>query len=195
MADVPKHSSNSKPSKLPRLPPNTKVQKRPLLRPPIPSPFRNADTEKVVYVNSRTPFLAAVKRVQKLLSVAEKRATQSALAQKRNHRNDPIMSAAIAAVDGHERPESVTIKATGRSIEKAMELALFFQQKEECRVRLETGTLDAIDDLVEDTNAVSQGTEVNEKSDKTAEEDDEQDQVPETRIRHTSMLEVHVSLR
>lgn len=105
------------------------------------------------------------------------------------------MSAAIAAVDGHERPESVTIKATGRSIEKAMELALFFQQKEECRVRLETGTLDAIDDLVEDTNAVSQGTEVNEKSDKTAEEDDEQDQVPETRIRHTSMLEVHVSLR
>ncbi|KAK7537201.1 Rpp20 subunit of nuclear RNase MRP and P-domain-containing protein [Phyllosticta citribraziliensis] len=195
MAKAAKQTGDPRPHKLPRLPPNTKIQKRPLLHPPIASPFRNADTEKVVYVNVRTPFLSAVKRVQKLLSIAEKRAAQSALAQKRNRRADPIMSAAIAAVDGQEKPERVTIKATGRSIEKAMELALFFQQQEDCHVRLETGTVDAIDDLVEDTNATEAESKPREELDTAAQEKAKRDQVPETRIRHTSVLEVHVSLR
>ncbi|KAK7515712.1 Rpp20 subunit of nuclear RNase MRP and P-domain-containing protein [Phyllosticta citriasiana] len=195
MAPAPKQASNSRPQKLPRLPPHTKIQRRPLLHPPIASPFRNAETEKVVYVNVRTPFLSAVKRVQKLLSIAEKRATQSALAQKRNSRGDPIMSTAIAAVDRQQRPEIVTIKATGRSIEKAIELALFFQQKEDCQVRLETGTLDAIDDLVEDANTTNPDSKSHDGFDTVAEDNTKEDQLPETRIRHTSVLQVHVSLR
>lgn len=58
--------------------PDAKVTKRPLHRPAIPSPYAGASQQKIVYISSKTPFLSAVKRVEKLLSLADKRLVQSA---------------------------------------------------------------------------------------------------------------------
>lgn len=152
------------------------------MHPPVPSPYKSSDTPKIVYVSSKTPFISAVKRVRSLLKEADKRATQSALSQKKHHqRGDPILAAAQASASKDTTPEAVTIKATGKAIEKATNLALFFQQQEDCRVTLRTGTVDAIDDIVEKPNVKRKRP-------------DDDEELPETRVRKTSMLEVIVTL-
>lgn len=153
------------------------------MHPPVPSPYKSSDTPKIVYVSSKTPFISAVKRVRSLLKEADKRATQSALSQKKQHqRGDPVLAAAQASANKDTASEAVTIKATGKAIEKATNLALFFHQQEDCRVTLRTGTVDAIDDIVEKPNAKRKRPDDDEK-------------LPETRMRKTSMLEVIVTLR
>jgi ribonuclease P/MRP protein subunit POP7 len=77
-----------------------------------------------------------------------------------------------------KEPEEVLVKATGKAIEKALRIALYFQGQEDCAVRLRTGSVGAVDDVL-----------VKERG-----EEGEED-VPETRIRMTSMLEVGISLR
>ncbi|KAL0261813.1 hypothetical protein SLS55_003245 [Diplodia seriata] len=186
MADgKPVPTGASAPAKLPRFPAHADVQKRPLMHPPIPSPYKSSDTPKIVYVSAKTPFISAVKRVRSLLKEADKRATQSVLSQKKHkQRGDPIIAAAQASINRDTPSEGVTIKATGKAIEKATELAWFFQQQEDCRVTLRTGTVDAIDDVVEKPSA---------KRKRPDNEDD--DELPETRMRKTSLLEVIVTLR
>lgn len=71
--------------------------------------------------------------------------------------------------------EEVLVKATGKAIEKALQVALFFQGQDDCVVRLRTGSVSAIDDVV-------------------AKEGEGED-LPEARVRQTSMLEVGISLR
>ncbi|KAK3069904.1 hypothetical protein LTR53_011391, partial [Teratosphaeriaceae sp. CCFEE 6253] len=85
MADVaalPKRRRKPKPEpdhkKLAKLPQRAKVTKRPLLHPAIASPYASASQPKVVYISARTPFLSAVKRVEKLLRLSDKRLVQSA---------------------------------------------------------------------------------------------------------------------
>ncbi|KAK0367044.1 hypothetical protein LTR91_013905 [Friedmanniomyces endolithicus] len=84
MADVTPASQrkrrdpNPQHKKLVKLPQNATVTKRPLLRPAIPSPYAGANQPKVVYVSARTPFISAVKRVEKLLHLSDKRLVQSA---------------------------------------------------------------------------------------------------------------------
>ncbi|KAF2090427.1 hypothetical protein K490DRAFT_35895 [Saccharata proteae CBS 121410] len=176
----------SKPQKLPRLPDYARVEKRPLLHPAIASPYKNRDSQKVVYLKASTPFVSAVKRVRYLLKEIEKRKTQTVLAAKRKQRGDPIMAAAIAAVNHEDDPEEVVIKAAGKSIAKAMDLALYFQKQQDCKVRIRTGSAHAIDDIVEDPakrRKIAAGK---------AKQDHEE--LPETRVRQTSVLEIAVML-
>jgi hypothetical protein len=53
--------------------PGCRIQTRPIMHPPIPSPYTGADQQKVVYVSTGSPFIAVVKRVRKLLSLIQKR--------------------------------------------------------------------------------------------------------------------------
>ncbi|KAK0254895.1 hypothetical protein LTR91_011404 [Friedmanniomyces endolithicus] len=68
---------NPQHKKLVQLPQNATVTKRPLLRPAIPSPYAGANQPKVVYISARTPFISAIKRVEKLLHLSDKRLVQS----------------------------------------------------------------------------------------------------------------------
>jgi len=77
--------------------------------------------------------------------------------------------------------EEVLVKATGKAIEKALRVALFFQGQEDCVVRLRTGSVGAVDDVF-----VEEGD---------ADGEEEGEDFPETRVRRTSMLEVGISLR
>jgi ribonuclease P/MRP protein subunit POP7 len=177
--------------------------------------------------------MSAVKRVRRLLREIDKRATQSVISKNtssshhnRRFHGDKILAAAIAdserSGDG-KAGEEVLIKATGRAIQKAVNLAEFFKQSDNLRVRMKTGSLWAIDDVVKNsedemeddssdekegkldssTNAKDGETEPGEE-DKDSEgeaprldsgfEDKEED-VPETRVRQISVMEVAVSLR
>lgn len=169
-----------------------KVEKRPLLRPPITSQYANADVAKVVYVSTKTPFMSAVKRVQKLLAQAEKRLAQSAADQvsnrpKYSHTNVEIMDiervAATMAAQKNDQDE-IVLKATGKAIAKALSLALWFQQRIEYNVRIETGTVGAIDDIVPPEDA----PEDEDQNMKDGEED-----IPGSRIRYASTIQIFVS--
>ena len=141
--------------------------------------------------------------------------------------------------------EEVMLKATGKAIQKCLELGLWFQQREEYRVRLETRSVAAIDDISVDegeggavseaageSGAVDEGSMQvdddaaagaredcgseedtgllqtsadrdgkNQQQRKTKEPPDVDAQgkgvvdIPESRVRYASSLEVFVSLR
>ena len=121
----------------------------------------------------RTPFLSAVKRVEKLLALSEKRLVQSATHSAKNHagqkrkrgqdgHEDEVLEIAkeVERVKKHGRGrskdgdeeeegmEEVLIKATGKAVQKVLDMGLWFQQREDVyRVRLRTGSVGVIDDI------------------------------------------------
>ena len=103
--------------------------------------------------------------------------------------------------------EEVLLKATGKAIEKVLGLGLFFQGQEDLKVSLRTGGVGAIDDIVEvDEKCKRRGKQVDKKK-QGVDEDvmvgdmevdkkvDEEEELPETQIRMTGMVEVRVCLR
>ena len=97
-------------------------------------------------------------------------------------------------------PEEVLMKATGKAIAKAMNLALFFQGQRDCDVRVRTGTAYAIDDIEllaekdEGGNRRGEDVEGGDVED-AGRGGDAGENVPESRLRQTSVLEVAVTLR
>ncbi|KAL1656647.1 hypothetical protein SLS61_000443 [Didymella pomorum] len=193
-------------NKRPRLPENATITKRPLLHPAIPTPFASAESPKVLYVTRTTPFIPTCKRVRSLLTQIAKRSTQSANenrgrgfrgkargkleANGRLSAQDVEASIASAASQGKGTGkgnsalggEEVYLKATGRAIPRALELGVKFQGEEDCRVRVEMGSVKAIDD-------VEIGPSLEEKGEGEGEEE-----VPETRIRTLSTVTVRIGL-
>ena len=76
--------------------------------------------------------------------------------------------------------EEVVLKATGRAIERVLELGLYFQGQPDCVIRIRTGGVGVVDDIVEGDR----------EGDKEGEEE-----LPETRVRKTSVVEVAVTLK
>ncbi|KAI4799144.1 hypothetical protein E4T44_11883 [Aureobasidium sp. EXF-8845] len=177
-------------SKMQRLPKDYKVEKRPLLRPPITSQYASSQHPKIIYVSTKTPFMSAIKRVQKLLLQAEKRSAQSASDQVSSRpkysasSNDEITDiervASIMAAEKYDRDE-IILKATGKAIAKALSLALWFEEKVEYAVRIETGTVGAIDDILPPEDEDEAMKEIGEE------------EIPESRIRYASTIQIFVS--
>ena len=125
--------------------------------------------------------MSAVKRVRKLLSLIDKRTLKNIdlingkLSDKAN----------IQALSKREKlPEEVFLRATGKAIENALGLALYFQGQDDVKVRLRTGSVGAVDDIVqneeESTDIIGGG---------------DQEELPESQVRKASTLEVAISLR
>ncbi|KAM0718219.1 hypothetical protein Q7P37_006551 [Cladosporium fusiforme] len=227
--DKTKTSQNgvSKPQhkKLPRLPKEAQISKRPLLHPAIPSPYTSSSSQKVVYVSARTPFMSAIKRVEKLLQLADKRDVQAAttLAKKNKRKRrrdeydgeDEIGAIARFAEEGREKKkrvggvsgEEVMIKGTGKAIGKVMEMGCWFSQRDGFEVKVRTGSVGAVDDV--EVPEAEEEVEAGEKMDvdqagpgaeaEGGEENSggfkETEAVSGTRVRYLSVLEVAVSLR
>lgn len=139
------------------------------MRPPLPSPYTGAQSQKTIYVGTKTPFMSAAKRAEKLLKLSDKRLVQSAtkIAQNdakrkrrrgntRGEENDEI--AAIAeTVEAQKRSqagrqdgarEEVVIKGSGKAIPKVMQLGMWFQERDETyEIRIRTSTASSIDDV------------------------------------------------
>ncbi|KAI9842958.1 MAG: hypothetical protein M1837_006695 [Sclerophora amabilis] len=169
------------------------IEKRPLLHPAITSPYAGASHEKAVYVSASTPFIAAVKRVRKFLDNIEKRSRQSELRSSSGKDLNTIEpNHAPAKKKGHE-PEEVVLKATGKAIERALELALYFQRQPDCRVVIRTGSVGTVDDIVYAREPGDDGGEEGPDGNSTMRDDREE--LPETQIRKASTIDIGVSLR
>ena len=134
--------------KQPLLPANVKIQKRPINRAPIASPYAGASVQKIVYVNAHTPLMAAVKRVKKLLGHIEKRAMQNVDVT----RQGGAKRLAEASEKLGKSGEAVVVKASGRAIGQALKVGEWFKSREDevlCRVEVKTGSVCVVDDLVE----------------------------------------------
>jgi ribonuclease P/MRP protein subunit POP7 len=159
-----------------------RISKRPLSHPAVAPARSNASVQKVVYISASTPFIAAVKRVRKLLSRIEDRAagpvslSGNPAAALRSLRAAVDRKCDVAGGGGAKRSEEVVMKATGKAIEKAMQLALYWQGQEDVLVRVRTGSVGAVDDVV----GVGSG---------------DGGEVEESRVRRVSCLEVAVILR
>lgn len=98
--------------------------------------------------------MSAVKRIQKLLLQAEKRATSSARVDLTNSKlseKEKLARVARGDEELRRRSEEVSVKATGRAIERALSVGRWFEgRSEEYAVRVSTGCVLVVDDVVED---------------------------------------------
>ncbi|KAJ6259252.1 hypothetical protein Dda_6151 [Drechslerella dactyloides] len=139
------------------LPKNARLRKRRLSR-PLPPPRLSADP-KIVYVSSKSPFVSTVKRVRKALEVFQNQ-SKIAVAGGRQRRafqrkHQPERAPASGDLLRDDMNKYVTIKATGRAIEKALALGLYFQGQKDTAVEIRTGTVECTDDVVVDDTAVT----------------------------------------
>jgi len=133
-----------------RLPPNATIRRRPLNHGPVASPYAGAEVQKVVYVSSSTPTMAAVKRVKKLLHYVEKRATQKVDLLQSGEQQGMRKVAEASQRLTCER-EGVLVKASGRAMERALRIAQWFRNVEKemlCKVEVRTGSVSVVDDIV-----------------------------------------------
>ena len=164
---------------------DTRIEKRPLLHPPIPSPHTNASQPKIVYVSTKTPFISAVKRVRALLTKIEKRCAPKVDLIKGKGSDKQKLKALAAKKGDRTEPEAVILKGTNKAILKVCDLALFFQNQDDVKVRIKTGSVGTVDDFVEKEDV--------EEEARTVDEDEEE--MPESRVRWLSVVEAHVSLK
>lgn len=134
------------------------------------------------------PFISAVKRVRKLLGEIDKRSMGKVDLVDGNGSDKQKLrklGERSHASTGKE-PEEVILKATNRAIQNVLGLALFFQGQDDCRVRLTTGTVGVVDDIIE--SAIPKGNE-------TVEGEYEEEELPESRVRKASFVEVAITLK
>lgn len=168
--------------------------------------------------------MSAVKRVQKLLHLAEKRAMTSVHLNLGNKTKTDRQKLAQMA-EGHEKmrkgpgQEEVFIKATGKAMEKAMRVGKWFGERErEYVTRVKTGSVVVVDDVVEDEEgrkkAVEEGERFKEREDKKEGGDTEEsvgsksaakkrkraaaaetEELPESRTRWVNVVEIAVTYK
>ena len=103
-----------------------RIAKRPIPRTPVASPYAGSQVPKIVYISSKTPFMSAVKRIQKFLRLAERRAMMPLIGKRRHHhqqhhQQDGMKAGAGGLLEKCQRKlreDKVLVKATGRAIEK-----------------------------------------------------------------------------
>ncbi|TAQ91320.1 hypothetical protein B7494_g327 [Chlorociboria aeruginascens] len=157
--------------KLPKLGPNQRIQKRPLMHPPITSLNASKDTPHIIYVSAASPFIAVVKRVQKAVEKMEKRTVEVSIA------NGALKEEAKGkSMQKGEGGGGVLLKGTGRAIEKVLKIALWFQGQEKFDVKLRMSDVGTVDDVV-------------------ARGGDGDGEVEESRVRKMSCLEIEIGLK
>lgn len=187
---------------------DAKVEKRPIPHAPVASPYAGSSVPKIVYVSSKTPFMSAVKRVQKLLRQAEKRATAGISLEDTQKTEKQKLAELAKAV---ETREEIFVKATGKAIEKALNVGKWFEEKEaEYTVRVTTGSVLVVDDVVEDEEKKEEEMRKQQRQETAddAEKKDsakkrkrevakvsEDEELPETRTRWIKKVEVAISFK
>ena len=133
-----------------------------------------------------------MKRVRKLLDQIDKRAVGAVdLINSKSSDQSKLrkLEEKVAAAKAKRRkqvPEEVVLKATNRAIEKALGLGCFFQGQGDVRVRIRTGTVGVVDDIIEEEGEVGGDVDV---------EMEEGEELPEARVRHLSFVEVAITLK
>ncbi|TLD25835.1 putative ribonuclease p mrp subunit pop7 protein [Venturia nashicola] len=143
----------------------------------------------------RTNLIQISKRKSQSINDTTHSSTSKGAQIRRKAGGDRILAQAMEEIERAENSkgegEEVVVKGTGKAIEKVMGIAGFFQENaitEGVQVRLTTGSVWAIDDISVSNEEVSGGEQMD--IDGKEEED-----IPETRVRQVSVLEVRIGLR
>ncbi|KAI9929254.1 hypothetical protein ASPWEDRAFT_24906 [Aspergillus wentii DTO 134E9] len=204
-----------------KLPKHARIQKRPIPHAAIASPYAGPSVPKTVYVSTKTPFMSVIKRVQKLLRQAEKRATAS-VNLSNGKKSEKQKFAQLVRGQEELVKEEVFVKATGRAMDKVLSVGKWFEERgDEFVVRVKTGSVLVVDDILEDEGVKkaeaekvqAEEEEKQEDKDTTAESglsksaikkrkraaravaEAEESELPETRTRWVNMVEVAVALK
>ncbi|KAI1779208.1 Rpp20 subunit of nuclear RNase MRP and P-domain-containing protein [Hypoxylon cercidicola] len=141
--------------KLPPIPKGSTVRRR-----PIPTRAPSTRASRRIYVTARTPFRSVTTRVRKQLdknlrtaSASSKTFTNRLAGDKSASLDDRVRAIAArsrSSWTGLEDAGEVVVLGTGHAIQRVVEVALFFQKQADCVVQLKTGSVGAVDDVVED---------------------------------------------
>ncbi|KAF4447858.1 Ribonucleases P/MRP protein subunit POP7 [Fusarium austroafricanum] len=151
-------------NKLPAISEGARIEKRPLTRRQPPASSKS----RIIYVSSKTPFMAVVKRARKQLDSSLKTTDAASKYASVHSRIEALKKISGEDVDS----AAVTVTGTGKAIEKTLAVAGWFEQEGDCEVEITTGTVATVDDVVADG--------------------DEED---ESRLRKLSCLEVRIKLK
>ncbi|KAI1460190.1 Rpp20 subunit of nuclear RNase MRP and P-domain-containing protein [Annulohypoxylon moriforme] len=195
ISDVPSQVSDddNQPVKLPAIPKGATVRRR-----PIPTRIPSTRASKRIYITAKTPFRSVTARVRKQLdkNLRQASSASNAFTNKLAANKGASLDERVRAIQRHssqsvkskgnssgagsgtelENAGEVVILGTGRAIQKVVEVALFFQKQNDCIVQMKTGSVGAIDDVVE-------------------EGDEEWGGEGEERVRMMSSLEASIRLR
>ncbi|KAI5842705.1 Rpp20 subunit of nuclear RNase MRP and P-domain-containing protein [Tricharina praecox] len=158
----------------PALPSTKTLQKRPLLHPPISS--ASSAEPKVFYISASSSHAAIIKRVNKQLNAFAANAGTS----RRGNSNKRQKL-------GKKPQEGVTLKATGKGITNAVILGTKFMDMG-CEVRVTTGSIKIVDDVVDALEEVVNGKEAVGEGEKNGEDEE----VADMHVRTNSTVEVFV---
>jgi len=92
------------------------------------------------------------------------------------------------------------VKATGKAVEKALGIAVVMMKERDWAVQVRTGSVCAIDDVIIEDNDELEAEDIamqddGGEKDRIESQEGGADEIPETRIRFTSMIEIEVRLR
>ncbi|KAI1408278.1 Rpp20 subunit of nuclear RNase MRP and P-domain-containing protein [Hypoxylon sp. FL1857] len=146
------------PAKLPPIPKGATVRRR-----PIPTRTPSTRAARRIYITAKTPFRSVTARVRKQLdkNLREASASNKAFTNKLAANKNASLDDRIRAIQqqsskgsgngiGLEDAGEVIILGTGRAIQKVTEVALFFQKQADCIVQLRTGSVGAVDDVIQE---------------------------------------------
>ncbi|KAI6080676.1 Rpp20 subunit of nuclear RNase MRP and P-domain-containing protein [Hypoxylon rubiginosum] len=149
--------------KLPPIPKGSTIRRR-----PIPTRDSSTHASRRIYVTARTPFRSVTARVRKQLDKNLRTASASckAFTNKLAAKKHASLDDRIRAISSRTRPGGsgsgsgigvgledageVVILGTGHAIQRVVEVALFFQKQADCIVQLKTGSVGAVDDVIQE---------------------------------------------
>lgn len=98
-----------------------------------PKPYLQSESTKVVFVKSSTPYVSALKRIERLLKDFE---------PKINRRGQPIVKSGTTT-------EYVQVKGMGKAIGKVTSLGVHFKYEKKLRVDTFTRSIGVLDEFVD----------------------------------------------
>ncbi|KAI1392477.1 Rpp20 subunit of nuclear RNase MRP and P-domain-containing protein, partial [Hypoxylon trugodes] len=151
----------TKPTKLPPIPKGAKIRRR-----PIPARQPSTRASKRIYLTPKTPFRSVTTRVRKQLdkNIREASSSNKAFTNKLASNKNASLDERIRAIQrgssskgntsgngiGLENAGEVVVLGTGRAIPKVLEVAMFFQKQADCIVQMKTGSVGAVDDVIQE---------------------------------------------
>lgn len=133
-------------------------------------PYVHTELDTTVYVKSSTPFMSAVKRIEKMMSKFE---------EIPNKKGNLIRRGNVSL-----KCKFITVRGMGKSIDKVVNLGLHFKFEEKCTVDIFTKSVGVLDEFV------GKETDKEEKEDVPGEEEGEDDSV--LRKRNVGAIEVRI---
>lgn len=127
------HKISKNNCKLPKFE-NKKIIKHAALR-----PYKHNELDSTVYIQSKTPFMSAVKRIKKIIEKFDKIP---------NKKNELIPRGNVSP-----KIKFVTVKGMGKSISKVTNIGIHFKFEEKCKVEVITKTVSVLDEFVNDPDS------------------------------------------